>query len=270
MKFSLLLISLIAIFSSCQKEYSFENTNFFDPDAKKFIDSSGIQSETLMKSINTFVVQLKAASLWGKFMAIYPMAGGTWQTTKWNLKDPRNTDAAYRLTLHGGSLCNASGVLFEGNEDYADTHLYDSILTYNDNSISYYSETQNKVDGYDMGCIDNAAPYNELAIYNSIDASNWFGYYAWGFVPAKTTGLFLFSSTAVNVKRYEDGVVTSEKNSNPVYGFSNKPILIGTVEASISGGHRECSLATIGKGLSDQEALSFYKIAQSFENSLAR
>ena len=266
----LIITFAIVFFSSCQKEYSFENNSRLDPDTQKFIDSSGIRDTTLINSVNTFVLQLKTTSLWTKFMAIYPLLGGTEQTMKWNLKDPRNVDAAYRLTIHGNPVYSTSGMLFPGNGDYADTHLYDSLLTYNDNSISYFSETQNKTDGYDMGCIDNAAPYNELAIYHSTDASNWFGYYAWGFTPSKTTGLFMLSATVADVKRYEDAVITSAKGSQPVYGFSNKPILIGTVEAASCGGHRECGLATIGQGLSDQEALSFYKIVQEFETRLGR
>ena len=215
-------------------------------------------------------MQLKDSSLWEKFRAIYPMAGGTAETIKWNLVDPRDDDAAFRLTLHGNPVYSTTGILFPSNSDYADTHFTDTLFTYNNNAVSYYSLTQNTFDGYDMGCIDSAAPYNELAIYHSSDASEWFGYHAWGITPVNTKGLFMFSSTANDVKRYENAVVTGAKGSAPVYGFTHQPFLLGIVSNAISGGHRECALATIGYGLSDKEARTFYNIVQAFETELGR
>ena len=73
-------------------------------------------------------------------MAIYPMIGGTQQSTKWNLKDPRDLDAAFRLTFYGTRCTAPTGVLFSTTSDYADTHLPDSMLpATNNNAISYYS-----------------------------------------------------------------------------------------------------------------------------------
>jgi hypothetical protein len=47
-----------------------------------------------------------------KFMAIYPLVGGTQSTTKWNLKDPRDLDAAYRLSFYGNPVYAGTGILF--------------------------------------------------------------------------------------------------------------------------------------------------------------
>ena len=140
---------------SCNKYLGDRINSFtYDAEAQKFIDSAGITDSAQRQAINTFVVQLKDSSLWSKFMAIYPMVGGTAATTKWNLKNPINSDAAYRLTFNGAPAFAATGVLFPTIADFADTHLSDSLLSYNDNSISYYSGTQNTVSGYDMGCYD--------------------------------------------------------------------------------------------------------------------
>ena len=94
------------------------------------------------------------------------MVGGTANTTKWNLKDPRDSDGAYRLTFYGNPVFASTGILFPTTLDYADTHLADSAIGgYNNASISYYSRTQNAISGYDMGCSDGTVPYNELSIY---------------------------------------------------------------------------------------------------------
>ena len=199
------------------------------------------------------------------------MVGGSAATTKWNLKDPRDLDAAYRLTFYGSPVFASTGILFSTNSDYASSNLTDNnIGSYNDAAISYFSRTQNTVDGYDMGCSDDATYYNEFAIYNSGDASNWFGYYGWGISPVSTKGLFMISATSANVKRYENGIATDAKGSAPTAGSTNMPVLIGYVADADSGGQRECALASIGGGLTDAQALTFYRIVQNFETKLGR
>jgi hypothetical protein len=270
------LLTLVAVFSilaSCKKHHDTVVTPppfTYDTDAQKFFDSSAISDTIERSAINNFVKQLKDSSLWTKFVAIYPMVGGSANTNKWNLKDLRNSDAAYRLTFSGTPTFSNSGVLFPTPNDFADTHVYDSLLSYNDNSISYFSKTQNTIDGYDMGCSDNLSPYNEFAIYQSTDATNWFGYYKFGIMPSSTKGLFMLSATANDIKRFENGVMTVSKGSAPINSFTGMSILIGSVAGAPTVGQRECALATIGKGLSDAEAQSFYNIANNFETKLNR
>lgn len=275
MKNVLQLLALTFTFlSSCQKEYSAGDSGApfsYDADAQKFIESATITDGTQKVAINNFVIQLKSLSLWKKFKAIYPMIGGSAAATKWNLKDPRDLDAAYRLTFYGSPVFALSGVLFPTPFDYADSHLPDNAIgNYNDASISYYSMTQNTIDGYDMGCVDNVSPNNELTIYHHYDATDWFGYNAWGLTPSNTRGLFMLSATSNDVKRYENGTVTDSKGSPPAMGFTNMPVLIGSPANAPVVGQRECGLATIGNGLTDAEALTFYNLVKDFETALGR
>lgn len=266
--------SIIAL--SCSKDKSIDKPLAPDPfkyelDAKKFLDSAQIKEDTVkMKAINNLVIQLKDSGLWAKFTAIYPMVGGTAQSTKLNLKDPRDLNEAYRLTFSGNPVFAQTGVLFPTNADYANTHLYDSTMTYNDNSISYYSRTQNKVSGYDMGCLDSKAPFNEMTIYHTSNATDYFGMYRYGYAPASTVGLFLISTSPENVFWYENGLPTHNKEDKPINQYTGYPILIGYVLNANSGGHRECSFATIGKGLSDRDVKVFYKIVSDFQLKLNR
>jgi hypothetical protein len=277
MKNPLQLIAVILLglfFSSCQKEFLDPNSKdspVYDADALKFIGSTGITDSVQKIAINNFVIQLKDSALWPKFIAIYPMEGGSASTTKWNLKDPRDLDAAYRLTFHGTPVYALTGILFSDTSDYADTHLADNMMPgYGNNSIAYYSGTQNTISGYDMGCSDTKDPWNEFAIYHASDATEFFGFHAWGTSPAITKGLFILSSTANDVKRYDNGIATDSKGSAPTPTFTNLPILIGSVSQALSGGQRECELATIGYGLTDAQAFTFYNIVQNFETALGR
>ena len=275
MKNILQLIAVLfvcAFLSSCKKHHDLINNSItYDVDAQKFIDSSGLSDTTQKMAINNFVKQLKDSSLWTKFVAVYPMVGGTTTTTKWNLKDPRNLDVAYRLTFYGTPVYANTGVLFPTTSDYADTHLADSAIGgYINASISYYSRTQNTISGYDMGCTDGSGPYNELSVYsNAADNSEWFGF-SQNILSANTIGLFMLSSSATTVTRYRNGVVVSSKGSAPNNSYTNLTILVGKSRVTAHPGQKECALVTIGNGLTAAQALTFYNIVQNFETTLGR
>ena len=276
MKDALKLITILfsfALLSSCQKEFSNDGIETsFDKDAEQFFNSSGITDITQKDAINDFVLQLKKDSLWEKFYAIYPMVGGTAATAKWNLKDPRDLDAAYRLTFNGSPVFAATGVLFPALEDYADTHFTDTALDYKNSAISYYSRTENTILGYDMGCTNVTTPYNQLTAYSDPSEpaylSAWLGYIP-GIPTLNTTGLFMLSSSDVNITLYRNGVNLGSSSVAPDAYFTGLTLLIGTSRGGPSG-LRECALATIGEGLTDAQSLTFYNIVQSLQKELGR
>ena len=263
------ILFLCSFLSSCQRTGG--TYLDYDTDGSRFIDSSGIFDYTQKIAVINFVIQLKDSGLWTKFIAIYPMVGGTETSTRWNLKDAVNSDASYRLTFYGNPVYDTTGVLFPTISDYADTHLADSAIAgYSNAAISYYSRTQNAISGYDMGCTDGAMPYNELSVYcNSADNSEWFGF-SQNILSSNTTGLFMLSSSSTNSTRYRNGIVVSSKGSAPNNSYTNLTILIGKSRVTVHPGQKECALATIGNGLTDAQALTFYNIVQNFETALGR
>jgi hypothetical protein len=96
-----------------------------DADAQAFITASGI-SGTEATATNQLVIDLKAANIWTKIKAAYPMVGGTATSCKWNLKDARDLDAAYRLVFSGGVTFSSNGVFGNGTNAFADTFLIPS------------------------------------------------------------------------------------------------------------------------------------------------
>jgi hypothetical protein len=95
----------------------------FDPDAQAFITAANITNSTQQTAINDLVVGLKADGLWANMYAIYPFVGGTLFNHKWNLKDPRDLDAAYRLNFYGGWVSSSNGITANGVNTYADTYF---------------------------------------------------------------------------------------------------------------------------------------------------
>ena len=91
-----------------------------DPDAQAFITATGI-SGTNATATNQLVLDLKSANIWTKMKAVYPMVGGTATTHKFNLINPQDTNAAFRLVFAGGITHSSSGILGNGTNGWVDT-----------------------------------------------------------------------------------------------------------------------------------------------------
>jgi len=93
-----------------------------DPNAQAFLNAAVITDVTQANAVNTLVIGLKADGLWTNMQALYPFVGGTASTHKWNLKDPRDLNAAYRIDFGGGVIHNSNGVIFNGINGFGDTN----------------------------------------------------------------------------------------------------------------------------------------------------
>ena len=129
-----------------------------DSDAKSFLTASGITDTTITNAIDTLVTGLKSNGLWNKFYAIYPFVGGTAFTHKWNLKDSRDLDAAFRLTFYGGLTHNSNGVTGNGLTGYADTSFnpVSQAINRENFGFSIYSRSASW-GGYAMGVTDGSS-----------------------------------------------------------------------------------------------------------------
>jgi hypothetical protein len=131
-----------------------------DIDATNFINAAGITDNTQISAIDTLVTSLKSNNLWTKLYAIYPFVGGTATTHKWNLKDPQDTDAAYRLVFSGGLTHASTGITPNGTTGFANTFLIPNITNFPTStyiSMGYYSRTSGyqAVGGTIMGSFSN-------------------------------------------------------------------------------------------------------------------
>lgn len=101
-----------------------------DPDSAAFLLAAGITDPTIRNAVCNLVVGLKADGLWTSMYAIYPFVGGTASAHKWNLKDPRDLNAAFRLQFNGGMTHSSNGILFNGTNGWADTSSTNTIATF--------------------------------------------------------------------------------------------------------------------------------------------
>jgi hypothetical protein len=99
-----------------------------DPDATAFLTAAGITDPTIGNAIDFLVQQLKIINIWSKIYVLYPFVGGTATTHKFNLKDPRDLDVAFRAVFNGGVTHNSAGVTGNAINGWYDTKFGTSLL----------------------------------------------------------------------------------------------------------------------------------------------
>lgn len=254
----------------------------FTPQAQAFITATGITDPTQQAAINQLTITLIADGLWDLMQAIYPNVGGTQDTCKYNLKDPRDLDAAFRKTYAGGLTFADTGVTGNGSTGYANTHY--SPATHGTNNsihISFYSRTNSAASNVTIGCgawfaagdavvlspTGTAGPTNAYTEVTGIGAVN----------VAVSDSFALFTATrtaSTTFKLFQRG---AELGNNATAGVS----IAGTtdaiyVHARNNGGvaanfsPNESAFETIGLGLSDANVVALYTAIQTFNTTLNR
>lgn len=255
-----------------------------DADALAFVNAASISNDTQKLAINTLVTDLKGYGVWAKMRAIYPFVGGTSSTHKWNLKDPRDLDVAFRLVFSGGWTHSSTGALPNGTNAFADTFLTpNTSLTQNSTHVSYYSRTNiTSNTGVEFGSWHTSYAYGiEFAIYrNTVNKTycviNTGGGTATILAAATTptTGFYIGNRTASNNGSMFKNNTKIATNTNSVtatlsgfklyLGASND---FGTASAF---SNKQCAFASIGDGLTDTESANLYTAVQAYQTILNR
>jgi len=245
-----------------------------DTDAQAFLTAAVITDTTQVNAVNELVLDLKAAGIWTKMKALYPMVGGTATTHKWNLKDPRDVDAAYRLVFNGGGTHGPNGYQPNGTDAYADSKLTPSnILSLNSTHISYYSLTS-AATSVDMGCqIVGASLYIYCRDANSYTYTrvNTWGSNTDTFVyNPDGKGLYISNRNSSTIQSSIKNNIITNSNITSV-SRPNVPIYIGAINnPTIYYGNKECAFSSIGDGLTDLESNLFYQIVEKYQVALGR
>jgi hypothetical protein len=251
----------------------------FDPDAQAFFTATGITNPTQMNAVNQLVLSLKSNSLWNKCIAIYPYVGGTATTHKFNLKNPLDTNAAFRILWIGGVTHTSNGIVGNGTNGYGETYIQPSTnLLLNSTHISFWSKTNSQNATAEMGIQDGLL--NAALRVITRNASNLTQYQvndnASTIVSSVTdsSGFYCASRTASNSRKlYKNGTAiqtattastTRTTATIPVLGQKN---FNNTMMSYLAKNH---SFASVGTGLSDAEALAFYNIVNTFNTALGR
>ncbi len=82
-----------------------------------------------------------ALDLWGDQDCVYLHVGADADAHKYNAKDPRDLDAAYRIEWYGGGLHTATGYKPNGTNGYGDTNYIPNVRPIDDFQFSSYIRT---------------------------------------------------------------------------------------------------------------------------------
>jgi hypothetical protein len=243
----------------------------FDADAQAFITATGISGSNAT-AINNLVLALKADNYWTGLKAIYPMIGGTSTTCKYNLKNPLDTDAAFRLTFAGTWVFNSSGAKPDGVAGtYAETYATPTLagLSTTNGHISYYSFT-NSAAANEVEIGNGGSSAAETNIAANFDGNYYTFYAAAGGSSANTNSSgFYINNRAANTEGWRNGT----RLINSGNGTVSVPTRVVYLAAQNNGvdirnSDRACGYASIGDTLSDPAA--YTTIVNNFNTTLGR
>lgn len=257
----------------------------YDADAQAFFTASGLTGATNLTAINTLVVALKGYGIWTKMKAIYPFIGGTSALHKWNLKDPQDTNAAFRLVFNGGWSHTNQGAQANGINGYGDTFLVPNTAFSVANSLhlSVYSRTdQSAPTDIEMGTYDGSTA---SLLYLSLDRSfsptgtNANINNATNITFSDTNSAAFYIATRIGsaqkiFRNLSVGVSFTQANAAKA---TTKIAIANAFSAAHGGGpdpglysNKQYAFMSIGDGLTDGEAANFYTAVQAYNTTLSR
>jgi hypothetical protein len=241
-----------------------------------FLTATGIVDGTIEGALQDLYDDLVAAGIWDKCHAIYPFVGGTSTTHKYNFKDARDLDAAFRLTFSGTVTHDANGITPNGTNGYADTKYIDSTHgTINDAHLSVYSRSSGQDDGRAIGAAEGSDRGSRIGCRST---SNTFGakIQSTGAGDAVSTsdgnGLFVASRTDSSGIRMQVRGVSSDKLENSS-NRSSVSFYIGAFNNNGTAANfssQNLAFVSIGTGLTQTEAGDLDTAVVAFQTALSR
>ena len=250
----------------------------FNTYAINFIAATGITASDQQSAINQLSYDLVNTGLMDKMVAIYPFVGGNATAHSFNLKDPRDANAAFRLTFSGGMTHSSTGIQFGGVNGYAITYVNGlSNLPQTNMHLSAYSRTVTVGTQYEISLDNNSGQFQQLRPGSNFFSGNG----------TTNQGGTLFT-TNVTAQGYWVG---SKTNTSTRFGFRNgvlnsavttitdatlSPNLQFFIGARNSNGTpstysaKELAFVTIGLGLSQAECATLSTIVATFQTTLGR
>jgi PKD repeat protein len=250
-----------------------------DPDVEAFLTATSITDTSISTAINDFVIGLKEDNLWNKFYALYPMVGGTANTHKYNLKDPRDLDAAFRITFHGGITHSSTGIQSDGLTGYGDTHFKDSNWTNANRNISLYSRTNDFAARVSTGQFSGNV--NSLSNFILKFSTNNDAYFRFSDPGASigtvsdTRGFFSgskFQTSGTNVSGYKNGVLLGSMSQPSTQLSTINYFILGQNNSNTAAEFsiREYCLFSYAQSFNATEVSNYYTRVQNLQTALSR
>ena len=245
----------------------------YDRSTAEFLNATGITNGIQQRAVNTLVLELKAYGVWDKMKAIYPFVGGTANTHKYNLKDPRDLDSAFRIVFSGDWSHTELGA--SGSNAYGDTKILPNTqMVFNNQSYTIYrGNTMTGGTDYGVnqdGALDNYGIFfGGTFNYSAINTFLTVGPLTGGPGPGNYT-----MTTSGGVKKvFKNNTLVGQNSESPV-NYNLDTLFIGGRNEHGTGprdvSNSQFRFFSVGDGLTDTEATNFYTAVQKFQTTLGR
>lgn len=254
---------------------------------EQFIINTGVTGNTAA-AVRQLGNDLVFNGLWNKMMAFYPLAGSTGDSFKYNLVNPTDSNAAFRLTYTGsvgfgpGGMTGSIGGTAQANTFWSPDSYTGTFVTA---SLSFGCYTVNN-SGDDTDCdmgldvASGGAGRFSVALYGGASSPRGINWVADSIVQTSTTssaGFWVDSRTAINVhKLYKNGVqIGSTDTQNISAGTFASSLTFRLLAQAYGSGFADYSPRTygtffIGYGLTDSDVSNLYTIVHNYNTSLGR
>ena len=210
--------------------------------------------------------------------AIYPFVGGTASSHKWNLKNPLDTDAAFRLVFSGGLTHSSTGIKGNGTNGYFDTFLNPSTVFDSTSGGSMFTYIRNNTATQaDLGAFQSVVNYRfqisvrttSNTVFSSALANNFIseantdsrGF--WGVTRPPSSSTYHLIKNANSSSNTDTYYEPNSKLLGFVLGFDSNPY------AGTYGDH-EFAFTCVADGLTTTEAQTLRGRVITFNTALNR
>jgi len=191
---------------------------------------------------------------------------------KFNLVNPVNSDAAFRLVFNGGWTHSSNGATPNGTNGYADTKLVpSSVLSTSSAHFTKYNRTNdlipNKLDGSFQDLNLSFFQLNYTTANGSIGNNGTATY-----TPTDTRGLFNVTRTATNALKVFKNNTNLASSTDTITAIPNTNVFLGARNSNTIAFYNSYQVAfsSLGDGLTDTDAANLYTRVQTYQTALSR
>jgi hypothetical protein len=267
---------------------AFFKSKGLDPDAQAFLTAAAITDATITSAVDNLVKGLKTNNLWSKMLVIYPVVGGSAAAHKFNLKDPRDLDAAFRLTFNGTWTHDSNGMVCTGStSNWANTHILanTNLDRYSNHFAVYSTLTKTNINGYSGA---SSGSSSSLVAPYFVFAQRSFGSGGSGVIE-----FFSNSSTSLNLNGNTDvrGLNIGTRISDTELSLYRQKVRVATTSSVATGtppankialnviktgtstsspDNTQYSFCSFGDGLTQTDVNNLWDVVDAFQGTLSR
>ena len=245
-----------------------------------FASNTAITNDLDKAAINDFYKGLKADGIYNLIGAMYLPIWASAANNKWNLKDPRDLDAAFRLTFSGGWTHASTGALPNGTNGYANTYYSMSAnQSLTSHHFAIYSRTSiasgstfgsSGIRDSSTGLGFQLAMRRKDNLRYAAAPSEGVGSVANGGAESDARGFYIGSRTANNsiFLKKNNATIAINTNTNTDTTLSTRFYFLSAINQlgspqSAAYDNKEIAFSSIGNGLSEAQADLLYSRVQT-------